>query len=295
MNYFKRAIIEIPRNLLFQATMAVIFIIPAIETIGQYISSGFMTSKEGFPIIFWPGTKVNIFYSTYVWISMSIMIAIYIFGIVYLLRKKEFGIVVIIGIIGVECIGFICFKLGNVISNFAAWNGLQGMPITNLANRSIFSKWSNPLWEEIVFRGIPLILLWLLKKKVSVKTYKFAVVAYFLIPSVMFSLYHIPNHGTGRIVDTFIAGLVFAYLALRYSVFAPIVIHYFVDTIYIITISSEKSIQKDQIIWLTQNTQLLNRIFYGCFFCLIVMIPAIIICNIIKLKNIKGCNNKLNV
>lgn len=295
MNNLKEAIIKIPKNFIFQLIMAVIFIIPAIETIGQYINSGFMSCKEGFPIIFWPGTKVNIFYSTYVWISMLIMISTYIGGIVYLLRKKEFGIVVIIGIIGIECIGFICFKLGNVISNFAIWNGLQGMPITSFANKSIFSKWSNPLWEEIVFRGIPLILLLILKKKLSVKTYKFAVIAYLIIPSIMFSVYHIPNHGTGRIVDTFIAGVVFAYLGLKYSFFAPLVIHYFVDIIYIITISSERSIPKEQIIWLTQNTQLINKIFYDCIFSLIVIIPAIITWNMIKLINTTNKHNKLNM
>jgi hypothetical protein len=295
MDYLKRATIQLPRNLLFQIIMAIIFIIPAIETIGQYISSGFMKVKEGFPIIFWPGTKVNIFYSTYVWISMSIMVALYIIGIIYLIRKKEFGIVTIVGIIGVSVVGASCFILANKISNMAVWIIFQGMSSSNSVDRSLFSLWSNPLWEEIVFRGIPLVFLLSVKKKLSVKKYKIATILYFLIPSIFFSIYHIPNHGTVRIPDTFVIGLVFAYLALRYSLFAPLVIHYFVDAQYVITILNNKNIPNEQVVWLAQNGEILNRIYYGCFFSLIVVIPSIIIWNVIKLSKTKDNYDRLNI
>lgn len=292
MNHLKRAIIELPRNLLFQGIMVIIFIIPAIETIGQYIGSGYIWSKEGFPIIFWPGTKVEIFYSTYVWVSMSIMIASYIFGIMYLIKKKKFGIVTIVGIIGVFVIAGIVYNLTNKLSNAMVHRVLQGMSSSNSADRNLFSSWSNPLWEEIVFRGIPLAFLLFLKKRLSVKKYKIAVILYFLIPSVMFSIYHIPNHGIVRVPDTFITGLILAYLALNYSLFAPLIIHYLFDARDVIDILDDRNIPRQQVVWLAQNSEILNKIYYGCFFSLIIVIPAIIIWNVIKLK--KTRNNYVN-
>jgi hypothetical protein len=102
----------------------------------------------------------------------------------------------------------------------------------------------------------------------------------------MFSIYYIPGHGIVRVPDTFIAGLVFEYLALRYSLFASLALHYFFDAQYVITILNDKKIPKDQVVWLTQNTELLNKVFYGCFYSLIIVIPVIIIImNMIKFKD----------
>lgn len=284
MYYLKKVVLELSRNLLFQIVLVVIFIIPLIETIGQYISSSFMKNEESFPIIFWPGTKVYIGLSMKVFILMSIMASLYIVGIGYLLMKKELGIVTIIGIVGGI---FVSVKLGNVVNYFTGWRELEGMSAPNFINRSLFSLWTNPLWEEIVFRGIPLILLLLLKKKLLPKEYKYATIAYFLIPSVIFAAYHVPNHGLARITDTFVLGLVFAYLALKHSFFAPLVVHYFFDIRWIITITSNKSLPKGQIIWLIQNAKLLNRIYLNSIFYLKIIIPIILIWNVVKTINTK--------
>ncbi len=33
------------------------------------------------------------------------------------------------------------------------------MALAGMANRLIFAHWHNPVWEELVFRGIPLLFL----------------------------------------------------------------------------------------------------------------------------------------
>lgn len=112
----------------------------------------------------------------------------------------------------------------------------------------IFSLWHNPAWEEIVFRGIPLIILMFLKNKLSAKAYKYDEILYILIPSIIFAIYHIPNHDPSRIVDTFIFGCVCAYLALKYSFFAPLILYYMADAHGILNIVKSKSISKNQVI-----------------------------------------------
>ncbi|WP_431602575.1 CPBP family glutamic-type intramembrane protease [Clostridium pasteurianum] len=50
-----------------------------------------------------------------------------------------------------------------------------------------------------------------------------------LVHSIAFAAYHVPNHGPSRILDIVISGCIFAYLALKYSFFAPLVLHYMSD------------------------------------------------------------------
>jgi hypothetical protein len=111
----------------------------------------------------------------------------------------------------------------------------------------------------------------------------------------MVVVYHVPNHGPSRLVDTFITGIVFAYLALKYSFFASLVIHYFLDAQWVLTITSNRSLPKSQIFWLTQNTALLNRIMGNFIFYLKLSIPIIIIWNIVKIKKAKGNYDSLNL
>lgn len=154
-------------------------------------------------------------------------------------------------------------------------------------NGAIFSWWCNPLWEEIVFRGIPLIILWCVKKKLSANGYKYAKILYILLPSIAFVAYHIPNHGTSRIVDIFITGCIFSYLALKYSFLAPLVLHYMFDANDILYLSNISYIQ------LPKNIGLLSNISDILIKCMLVSIPFIIACNIINLKKRKNTYKSL--
>ena len=111
----------------------------------------------------------------------------------------------------------------------------------------------------------------------------------------MFAAYHIPNHGPARIVDTFILGCTFAFLALKYSFLAPLVLHYIFDAKSVINIANMKVIPKSQIFWLTQNNALLHRIEGNSIFYLKLSIPIIIIWNIVKIKKAKSNYDSLNL
>lgn len=79
-----------------------------------------------------------------VFILMSIMASLYIVGIGYLLMKKELVIITIIGVVGGI---FVSVKLGNVVNYFTGWRELEGMSAPNFINRSLFSLWTNPVWD----------------------------------------------------------------------------------------------------------------------------------------------------
>lgn len=132
----------------------------------------------------------------------------------------------------------------------------------------------------------------LLKNKLFAKAYKYAEILYILIPSIIFTIYHMPNHGPSRIVDTFIFGCVCAYLALKYSFFAPLILHYMADAHGTLNIVKSKSIPKNQVIWLSQNYNLLNIICTICFACLLILVPIIIVWEIRNLKKEQNvCNS----
>lgn len=52
---------------------------------------------------------------------------------------------------------------------------------------------------------------------------------YIIVPSLFFAAYHVPNHGPGRLLDTFLTGAAFGWLAIRYGFPAPVVLHMLLD------------------------------------------------------------------
>lgn len=144
-----------------------------------------------------------------------------------------------------------------------------------MMNRLILSLWHNPVWEEIVFTGIPLIVLNLIKNRTSEKIYKIGIVVYFVIPSIAMAMYHIPNHGLSRIPDTLISHSVSSWLALRYSFFAPLVLHYVEDAFMVLSIDKVKGVPLNEVSWIVQNSSILNAIFAVSVISLLALIPIL--------------------
>ncbi|MDP4145022.1 MAG: CPBP family intramembrane metalloprotease [Bacillota bacterium] len=281
MNNLKKALKGLSENFIFQGFLVIIFFLPLIATLGQYFNSGFINKTNKFLILFWPGVKVNYGITVPVWVTMGLMALSYTIGIIYLCRKKVFGKVAIWGIISMA----LPHLLGNIVNHFTGWRELQStdiMHLTGLVDRMIFSLWQNPLWEEVVFRGIPLVILILMKKNLSERAFNLGKWIYIIIPSIIFAAYHVPNHGPSRIVDTVLSGGIFAWLALEYSFFAPLVLHYIVDAMMVVNMGQMKGIPTSEVIWLSQNHSTLNTVFSISILGLIVSIPIITIANIVK-------------
>jgi|GEM_PF-2364330 len=287
MKKIKENLKEIPNSLFFQIILIFIFSLPLISTLAQFTTSGFIKQYTPVPILFWPGVKQKLSLSLPVWLIFGIMTISYVTGIMYMLKKNTLGKVVVIGILWI-----IFAKLTvHIISTSFGLKELESINSVikaGVANRLIFSLWHNPAWEEIVFRGLPLILLLTLKKKLSSQKYKLAVALYVIIPSIAFALYHVPNHGYVRIVDTFIGGIIFAFLALKYTFFAPLILHYFADAIAVISIGKMKALPQNEVLWLVNNYDLINTVFSIGVIVFLISIPIIFITNIIKSHKINN-------
>lgn len=289
MENIKKSLKQIPNNLLFQAILVFIFCIPLISTLGQFISSKFICENSAVLIIFWPGVKWKFALTMPVWFSFGIIVVSYVMGIGYMCKKKTFGKVVIIGFLGL----IMAQLIGKGINYFTGWSELQNinsMNLNGLVNKMIFSQWHNPAWEEIVFRGIPLICILILKKKLSTKRYKLSVALYFIIPSIAMALYHIPNHGMSTVASTLVLSVVYAWLALKYTFFAPLIMHYIFDSIIVISMGKMKGISQNEIFWLSHNGGGLNTSFTIGIIILLIYMVFTFISNMRKIKNLDKMN-----
>lgn len=281
MRKIKQNLNEVPNNLFFQIILVFIFSIPLISTLAQFITSGFIKQYTLVPILFWPGVNQKLSLPLPVWLIFGAMAISYATGIMYMLKKNTLGKVVVIGILWITlakltvCILSTAFGLKELAH-------INSVIKAGIANRLIFSLWHNPAWEEIIFRGLPLILLLGLKKKLSTQKYKLAIVLYAIIPSIAFAAYHVPNHGYIRIVDTFIGGVIFALLTLKYTFFAPLILHYFADAIAVISIGKMKALPQNEVLWLANNYTLINTFFSIGIIALLISIPIIFILNVRK-------------
>lgn len=234
MMYLKKFLCDVTENSFLQFVVAIIFIIPLIGTIGQYISSGFIFNNESVNLLYWSGCNhtLNVFLPVY--ISFGIMAVSYVYGIVYMCRKKNFLKVVLISFIFLVLINL----LGDIINFFIGIRDMQNinnMDFNGLVNKMIFASWYNPLWEEIFFTGIPLLLYTVLTKGKSSKVKVIGVILYFIFPSIICSIYHIPNHGPARIVDTFLTHILLEYIAFKFSFFSNLVMHYIFDAMIVLS------------------------------------------------------------
>ena len=253
------AVVSASRHVGIQLLLAFALVVPFAATVGQYWDSGFFRQSVGFPILFWPGAQWR-------WtIPMNVTAMVVLFGTTYLagigllLHRRTLGIVIFAGIGALIAAKVV----GAAVNRVTGWRELQvvsSMDLAGKVNKLILAQWHNPIWEEVVFRGIPLLCLTLLVKKWP-HARRAGTWCYFLLPSLVFAEYHVPGHGYSRLPDTFLLSLIFAWLALRYGFSAVMVLHYIFDAVIVLSLGKMKNIRTDEVRWLADHFGLLNSMF----------------------------------
>jgi hypothetical protein len=260
-------------NNLFLLTGALILMFPLIGTIGQFLNTAYFGKTVPVLLLFWPGSDFKVTIPVLVWMFMGLVFLSYLAGIVYMFRKRTLGKVILITII--------FFIFSGLLRTFLTHSfGLHESPMPDLtgkANAAILSQWHNPIWEEIVFRGIPLLILLLVEKYVTRKRTTTGVIIYMLVPAVVFGFYHIPGHGLIRFFDTLILGAGFSWLALQYTFFAPVVMHYIADAMIVLNLTRIPTIQPSEVGWLLHYGPTLNTFSFMFMLFLFLMIPVLLI------------------
>lgn len=289
MKKLKEVIVSVCENTVLQLIITIIFFIPLVDTLGQFISSNFIFEKLSIYLLFWPGYDKSLSINIYVWLSFGAMALSYVYGIYYMCRRKTFIKVFFISFISL----FLAQILGNIINSFIGIKELQNinsMNFNGLINKMILAQWHNPVWEEILFTGIPLFLYVELTKNKSEKIRSIGKLIYFIVPSIICSVYHIPNHGAARIVDTFFIHVMFEYIALKFSFFANLVMHYIFDAIIVVSIYKLDNVSYEEIKWLYDNSSMLNTTMSILVLLFLIILICLFVRGLIKQKNnnIKG-------
>jgi hypothetical protein len=275
---FIKSITHFPENILFQSICTIILILPLITTIGQFSSTGYFTKSVPFLLFYWPGSTHEVKITLYVWIGMSLIFISYLAGTAYLFQKRTLGKIILVVILV-----FVC---SNLLRAFlTSMFGWHESPLPNLAGKAnsvIFSLWHNPIWEEIVFRGIPLVILILVEKYIFKKRKLAGVLIYCTVPSIICGLYHIPGHGIIRFFDTLIIGSAFAWLALKYTFLAPVVMHNIADAMLVLNLNKIPTIQPGEIEWILQYGRTLNTFSSLFALALFLLIPTLLIVYFIR-------------
>jgi hypothetical protein len=287
---FTNLLKSVTTNNLFLLTGALIFMFPLIGTFGQFLHTSYFGKTVPVLILFWPGSDFNVKIGVFVWLFMGLVFISYLAGIGYMLQKRTFGKVIFITVL--------FFIVSIMLRNFLSHTfGLIESPMPDLAgkaNASILAQWHNPIWEEIVFRGIPLLILLGVEKYITKKRTTTGVLLYMLIPAVIFGFYHVPGHGFIRLFDTLILGAGFSWLALRYTFFAPVVMHYIADAMIVLNLSKIPSIQPSEVVWLTKNGPTLNTFSSMLSLFLIILIPLLLIYYLVNYRKSLKTTSKLN-
>lgn len=239
-----------------QALLALALTVPLIATAGQYWGSGFWRQTTGVAILFWPGAAWKWTVQANAAVVMLVIAALYVTGIVRLLRERTLTVVLAAGIGGI----LVAQTAAAVVNHFTGWKDHQALGSMNAAgivNRLILAQWHNPIWEEVVFRGLPLLAYaWLVKRLPAAAKW-----GYFILPALAMSAYHVPGHGYSRIVDKFLLSLVFEWLALRYSVWSVLVLHCVLDAVSVLGVVKMKGVSIGEARWLVENFHALNTTF----------------------------------
>ncbi len=256
-----------------QMLLALAFLVPAFATAGQFWSSGFWSQSLTVSLLFWPGQEWRWGVLLPVWVSMGAMLASYVVGIAWLVRRRTFAAVALASVAAV----IVANLVGTGVNHLTGWHELQSvssMDLAGKANRAIFSLWHNPAWEELVFRGVPLV--WLLAiERTKGRAPRWAAIAYYLVPSLIFAWYHVPGHGLSRIADTFILSLAFAWMARRYTFFAPLVMHYIFDALMTMSLGSVPSIPRAEVAWIADRAGALNSAWSIALLFWVASIPVL--------------------
>ena len=254
------AAVAAARHVAVQVLLAVALILPLMATVGQFGNSGFFRQTVGFEILFWPGGKWHWVIPMNVAAMVGLLGSSYIAAIVRLFRSRTLAIVIFAGIGGLIAANLV----GGAVNHFTGWRELQvvgSMDLAGKANQIILSLWHNPIWEEVVFRGIPLLGLAILVKRWP-GARRAGTWCYFLVPSLVMAAYHVPGHGYARLADSFVLSLVFASIALRYGFCAVMVLHYIFDALMVLSLGKLKNIPTGEVQWLADRAGLLNSLFF---------------------------------
>jgi len=260
--------------------LAVMILIPLAAAAGQFLWSGFLVRSTPFLVLFWPGAEWRWAPALPVWLTMGAMGASYVVGDFYLVRRRTLGNVVLWTIGAV----IVANVIGFGINRIAGWREMQtaaSVATAGKANALIYSLWQNPLWEELVFRGIPLLVLIYVKKRLP-NALKWTTVAYIVIPNIIFAWYHVPGHGPARIADTMILGCAFSWMAVRYTFFAPLVMHYLLDAMLIVQLHTLPNIPADEVSWLVDNSAVVNTSWSLALIAAVLSIPVITVVSMVR-------------
>jgi hypothetical protein len=205
---------------------------------------------------------------------MGAMLASYVVGIAWLVRRRTFGAVVLAALGAIV----VANLAGAGVNRLTGWREVQtlsSMDLAGKANQAIFSLWHNPAWEELVFRGVPLVLLFA-AERLKGRTPRWALWGYYVVPSVIFAWYHVPGHGPSRLVDTFILSVVFAWMARRYTFFAPLVMHDVFDAVMTLSLGRMANIPAAEVAWIAAHSSALNSAWTIALLLWIVSMPLLL-------------------
>jgi hypothetical protein len=268
-----RTIDLFPQNIILLTVGTLMLILPVIATTGQFISANYFQKSIPVMLLYWPGSDFTLSITMIVWVFMGMVFLSYLAGIIYMLDKRTLVKVIILTILA-----FICTNLLKLILiSVTGWQEKSLPDMAGKADSVLLAQWHNPIWEEIVFRGIPLLILLAIEKYITKNRTITGMLIYLIIPSVACGLYHIPGHGLIRFFDSTLLGIFFAWLALRYTFFAPVVMHYIADALIVFNLDKITSIHSSEIYWLVQYGRSIGSFFWLLTMLLVALIPVLII------------------
>ncbi|NRS47725.1 CPBP family intramembrane glutamic endopeptidase [Brevibacillus sp. HB2.2] len=265
----------VTKNPLLLLLLIIMLFLPLLASWGQFLSSGFFGQTVSVSLLFWPKTDWKVAVPLPGWLIFGVISLIYAGGILWLVRGKKLGqafLFILVGLLLAKAAG----AAFQAISGWSTTQPIGAQSLAGKANLLVFATWHNPLWEELVFRGIPFLLLTLIYRR-STDMPTGARWMYLLIPSMIFAYYHVPGHGLGILFESFLIGVLWAWAALRWGLLAPIILHIYADAMIIPSLPKMKNMPLEEIPWLVNQSMLLQSIWALCVLGFLILVLALLI------------------
>jgi len=276
MKLLKASYRSLSNNILLTAVIVILMLIPAYATWGEYISSGYWKQSISVNVLFWPGIKGGFAVEAAAWIVLALFTVLYLTGLGKMAKTRTLVQVTLF----YACAILSAKLLAAAVNELAGWEAGGPKDLGQMQgsmHRLIFALWHNPVWEEIVFRIVPLAIVVLVWGKNRERIPKLAKWAYLIIPSVIFAAYHIPGHGLHRLADTFVIGFALAWVAFRYGVLEVVVLHLISDIMMLPSLVRMKGVPLDEIPWLAVNGSLLGNSWNVALLAVMVLVPLLLV------------------
>lgn len=264
----KKSILLVTESKLLNYTAVILLLLPLAATAGQFIDTGFLQNKIPILLFFWPGENIDVHVYLLVWLFMGVVFLSYVAGIIYLVKARSLAKIILITLL----VFVVASIIRTLVELMTGWKETTIGDINGTINEVIVSLWHNPIWEEIIFRGIPLLILILAGKLFNRQRRMRHEILYIIIPSILCGLYHIPGHGMIRFFDSIFISMAFAWMALRFTLFAPIVMHYVADAMLVMNLD-KVPLELPLNSWLALYGNTLNSVFTLLFLIFIIAIP----------------------